>query len=280
MTITITPTGQACGAHITGLDVSQGLTDEQIDTIKSAWAEHHVLSFPDQHLSDEDLLRFTQYFGSLGDDPYFRPIKGQQYIAAIERKADEKAPVFAESWHCDWSFAKNPPIGTCLYAKIIPPKGGDTLFANQHRAYAQMPDDLKQRINGLTALHSAAAAYSPEGIYGEEDPELGRAMKPIISKSARAVEEHPLVMTHRVNGQKSVYGCYGYTCGIADMDKDAAAKLLAEIYAWQISADVIYTHIWHSHMLVMWDNYSVLHRATGGYDGHDRLLHRTTIWPA
>jgi taurine dioxygenase len=111
MGIIVTPSGKVCGASVTGLDLSQTLSDEQIAEIRSAWLEHKVLSFPNQAMSDDDLERFTLAFGGFGEDPFIAPIKGRKNIIAVERRADEKAPLFAEIWHTDWSFQKAPPAG-------------------------------------------------------------------------------------------------------------------------------------------------------------------------
>jgi taurine dioxygenase len=279
MAIQITPSGQACGAEIIGIDLSKPLSDDEVLQIKKSWSEHHVLSFPDQDMSDDDLENFTQNFGCLDNDPFFCPIEGRRYIAAIARYADEKTPIFAESWHSDWSFKPVPPIGTCLFGITIPPHGGDTLFANQHLAYETMPDSLRQKISDLTAIHSAKLAYSPEGLYGNPDPELRSAMQPIISSHARATQTHPLLITHPDNHRQAIYGCLGYTIGIKGMQQAEAEALLMELHQWQTREQNVYRHKWHKNTLVMWDNRSVLHCATGGFEGHARLLHRTTIWP-
>src|SRR5690606_10333819 len=112
MPMIVTPSGQSCGAAVTGIDLSRPLGDEQVAEIRAAWLEHHVLSFPGQHLSDDDLERFTLYFGDFGQDPFFAPIEGREHIAAIRRDADETSPLFAENWHSDWSFQEHPPAGT------------------------------------------------------------------------------------------------------------------------------------------------------------------------
>lgn len=279
MTIEITPSGQSCGAEVRGLNLSKPLSAEEILIIKAAWAGHHVLAFPDQTMNDDDLERFTEYFGRLADDPFFRPIEGRRFVASIERYADEKSPIFAESWHSDWSFKENPPIGTCLLGITIPPNGGDTLFANQHLAYQNMPASLKRETDGLWAVHSAVKAYSPDGLYGKKNPEVKTAMQPIISDEARKSQLHPLVMVHPDNGTKAIYGCAGYTIGIDGMGESEAEALLLKLHQWQTREEVVYRHKWQPNMLIMWDNRSVLHAATGGFDGYDRLLHRTTIWP-
>ena len=161
----------------------------------------------------------------------------------------------------------------------IPPQGGDTLFSNQHLAYERMPESLQQRAEKLQAVHSAVLAYSPDGLYGKPDPEVKSGMQPIISEEARKTQSHPLVITHPDNGRKAIYGCMGYTIGIEGMADDAAEELLRELHGWQTKEECVYRHQWQPNMLIMWDNRSVLHAATGGFDGFDRLLHRTTIWP-
>jgi len=130
MPLTIRPNNAACGACITGLDLSAPLTTEHIAEIEAAWQAHHVLVFPDQIMSDADLERFTLAFGRFGENPYIAPLTGRQNIIPVKRNKDEAGPIFAGSWHTDWSFLPTPPLGTCLYAKIIPPEAGDTVFAN------------------------------------------------------------------------------------------------------------------------------------------------------
>ncbi len=275
MSINVIPSGQACGAAITGVDLSKPLTDAQVAEIRAAWLEHHVLSFPGQDISDDDLERFTLYFGGFGHDPFFDPIGGREHIAAIRRDANEKSPLFAENWHSDWSFQEHPPAGTCLRSITIPPTGGDTLFANQHAALDVMPSDLRAKLEGKIAIHSAQLAYAPDGAYGEKDEDRSMAIRP--DESARETRLHPLIRAHPETGRLGLFSCMGYIIGFEDMTQEEALPLLQELYAWQSSDEFVYRHKWEPGMLVMWDNRSVLHCATGGYEGHDRLLHRTTI---
>ncbi len=271
----ITASRQAFGARITEVDLTQPLSNDQISSIRAAWLEYHVLSFPNQPMNDDDLERFTQYFGDFGIDPFFKPIEGRTNIAAIRRNADEETPLFAENWHSDWSFQQNPPSGTCLLGLTIPPIGGDTLFANQHAAYEAMPTDMKQYWSDKIGIHSAQLAYAPTGAYGENDK--GRSMDIMPDESAFETQEHPIICAHPETGQLGVFSCFGYIIGIKDMDTNEAQAKLMELYAWQSKEQFIYRHKWQANMLIMWDNRSVLHCATGGYEGYDRLLHRTTI---
>ena len=275
-TITVTPSGQACGANVTGLDLSAPLSPQQVAESRAAWLEHHVLAFPDQILSDDDQEAFTVAFGGFGDDPFIAPIPGRKHVIAVKRLANETSPIFAEAWHSDWSFQARPPAGTCLYGITIPPVGGDTLFANQHAALEAMPQDLRARLEGRMAIHSAKKAYAPEGSYGEGDV-ARRSMDIRPSREAEATQLHPLIRAHPETGRLGLFSCLGYIIGIDGMSDEEALPLLLELYHWQGREQFHYRHQWQKNTLLMWDNRSVLHAATGGYDGHDRLLHRTTI---
>lgn len=275
MSLTITPTDATCGAHVSGVDLRQPISPDLAAELRAHWLEHKVLAFPDQALSDDDLERFTLSFGAFGEDPFFGHIDGHEHIAVIQRNADETTPLFAEVFHSDWSFLAVPPAGTCLFGITIPPTGGNTLFADQVAAYERLPDALRDKADSLTAIHSAARGYAPDGIYGAGDK--GRSMNIISSEKARETCTHPFVRTHHETGRKALFSSASYIQGFADMEQDESDALLREFYALQSAEEVVYSHRWAKNMLVMWDNRSLLHAATGGYDGHDRLLHRTTI---
>ena len=275
MTFQVEPSRAACGARVTGLDLSQSLDAATVAAVRAAWLEHHVLAFPDQAMIDDDLERFTLAFGGFGVDPFFAPIAGRQHIAAIRREADEQTPLFAENWHSDWSFQARPPAGTCLMAVDIPPTGGDTLFTNQHAAWDAWPDARKAELADLIAIHSARLAYAPDGTYGVKD--TGRSMDIRPGEAAMAVQTHPLVPAHPETGRRGFYSTLGYIIGIDGMAQDAAIALLMELQSWQGDERFVYRHKWEPGMVIMWDNRSVLHKATGGYEGHRRELHRTTI---
>ncbi len=276
MSIKITASGEACGAQVTSVDLTAPLSDNEVTDIRAAWLRHHVLSFPGQAMNDDDLERFTLYFGPFGEDPFIAPIAGREHVIAVKREADETSPIFAETWHSDWSFQETPPAGTCLMAMTIPPIGGDTLFANQHLALEAMPESLLNKLKGKQAVHSARAAYAPDGAYGAADQRM-RSMDIRPSADAHGEHLHPIIRAHRETGRKGIFGCAGYIVGFAYEDPKASMALLGELYQWQTRKEFQYRHKWQDNMLVMWDNRSVLHMATGGYAGHARRLHRTTI---
>ena len=273
--IRVEPSGQACGAAVTGIDLSKPLKPEDVADIRKAWLQHHVLAFPDQHMTDDDLERYTIAFGGFGHDPFIAPIPGRSHVIAVMRKADETSPLFAENWHSDWSFQPRPPAGTCLYGITIPPIGGDTLFANQHAALDAMPKSMRAILEGRIAIHSAVKAYAPEGQYGARDK--GRSMDIRVSREAEKTFLHPLIRKHPETAREGLFSCFGYIIGIDGMTEAEATPLLLDLYQWQSREEFQYHHKWQPNMLLMWDNRCTVHLAEGGYDGHLRLMHRTTV---
>ena len=265
MDIEVVPTGQACGATVRGVDLTRPLSESTVVEVRAAWLEHHVLVFPEQPIDDDDLERFTLAFGGFGDDPYIAPIPGREHVIAVRRSADETSPLFAENWHSDWSFQSRPPAG------------GHTLFANQHAALEAMPAEMRARYEGKVAIHSARGGYAPSGFYGDRESEADRSMDIRPAESAMATQSHPLIRAHPETGRLGFFSCLGYIIGLDGVPDGEARDLLTELFEWQGRDEFVFRHVWEPDMLVMWDNRSVLHKATGGYDGHERVLHRTTI---
>jgi taurine dioxygenase len=276
VTIRIEPSGRGIGALIHGVDFSRPLDDATTAEVRAAWLEHAVVAFPDQTLESADLERIPPRFGRFGDDPYIAPIPGHRHVIAVKREADEKSPLFADNWHSDWSFLAAPPSGTALYGVDIPPVGGDTLYADQYAAYDALPAALRKTVEGLQGIHSARRGYARDGRYGDHDVRT-RSMDIRPSETALATQRHPIVRVHPETGRRALYVSDAYTVGIDGMPDDEADTLLAELFAHQVEDRFVYRHRWAPGMLTLWDNRCLLHRATGGYEGHRRLLYRVTI---
>ena len=271
----VEPSGQACGATVTGVDLTQPLSKDEASAIRSAWLTHHVLACPEQPMTDDDLERFSLHFGQFGDDPFIAPIEGREHVIAVCRDANETAPLFAETWHSDWSFLAKPPTATLLHGQVIPPQGGDTLFADQYAAWDALPEDLKALISDHNGIHSARNGYATDGLYGVQD--VGRSMAIRYSDEALKTQVHPMVKAHPESGRMALFVNPGYTIGIEGLAEAEARALLMQLFAHQTQAAFVYRHQWSAGMLTLWDNRCVLHAATGGYEGFDRLLHRITI---
>jgi taurine dioxygenase len=275
MAIEVTRQQGPCGALIRGVDLTRDLASGEVAEIRTAWLKHQVVAFPDQPMEIADIERFAAYMGPNGEDPYIEAIAGHPRVVQVKREADEKTPIFAETWHSDWSFLKRPPAATVLYGNIIPPMGGDTLFADQHAAWDGLSGSMKALLKDKMAIHSARKGYAKDGMYGERDK--GRSMAIKYGDSALKTQRHPLARPHTETGRLALYVSPGYTIGIDGIPDDEAIPILKELYAHQATPEFVYRHKWAEGMLIMWDNRSVIHAATGGYEGHRRLLHRITV---
>ena len=262
-----------------GVEVSDfslaDLTRENISFLRSKWVEYGLIVFPKLPLSHDEFKDFALSFGDFGDDPFISSLPDYPNIAEIKRSANEKATPFGGTWHSDWSFMKKPPSATLLHSKIIPPVGGNTLFANTEKSFAALPEDMKNRLRNLKVIHSAKIPYADDGFYALEKEE--RSMKILPSKEAKATFSHPMVKIHPETNKECLFINPVYTINIEGLSEDESQQLLWELYEHMIQDKFVYEHVWNEDMLIMWDNRTVMHQATGGYDGYDRLLHRITL---
>jgi len=263
-------------AHVTGASLGV-LEDEAIwDEIREAWAQYPVLCFPNQKLSTEELEQVTTHFGGFGVDQFIDPMEGHPHVIEIKRAADERVkPFAADSWHSDWSFYEEPPAGTLLYGITIPPVGGDTLFADCTAAFDALPPEQQRELESMRVLHSAILGYSTKGAFADDGKE--RSMTIRVSEDAEARHAHPMVRVHPVTKRKTLFINPVYSVGIEGMEDADAAAFLGPLYAHLLQPQFQYRHKWSKDMLLLWDNRRVIHAASGGYDGHARLLRRTTI---
>ena len=262
-----------------GVEVSEfslsDLTAENIDFLRAKWVEYGLIVFPKLPLSHDEFKDFALSFGEFGDDPFISSLPDYPNIAEIKRSAKEKATPFGGTWHSDWSFMKKPPSATLLHSKIIPPVGGNTLFANTEKAFAALPDEMKDKLRNLKVIHSAKIPYADDGFYALEKEE--RSMKILPSKEAKATFSHPMIKIHPETKKECLFINPVYTINIEGFSEDESQQLLWELYEHMIQDQFIYEHVWNENMLIMWDNRTLMHQATGGYDGYDRLLHRITL---
>ncbi len=266
------------GAEITGLDLSAPLPPATLAAVKQAWADHAVIWFPDQPLTHDELEAFTLQIGPFGFDPFIKPMEGRPHILELRREPNETARNFGAGWHSDWSFQDEPPAGTILHSKVTPPVGGDTLYADCTAAWSALSPVMQKMLDGLTAIHSAALPYGTKGLFAHEQAGGGdRTMQIIVSPEADKTYPHPLVRTHPVTGRKALYVSPVYTVGIEGMTPEESFTLLSFLYEHMTQEKFVYRHKWQPYMLTLWDNRCTLHYADGGYDGHLRVMHRTTV---
>jgi taurine dioxygenase len=263
------------GAEIVGLDLTRPLSGDALAEVKAAWAKHAVLAFPDQPLNLDQLEAFTLQIGAFGEDPFIKPMPGRPNVLELRREPDEKATNFGAGWHSDWSFQPEPPAATLLHSEVVPPVGGDTLFCDCARAYEALSPTMQAMLAPLRAVHSATRAYGTTGVFARETEK--RTMQIITSSEADKSLTHPLVRTHPVTGRKALFVSPVYTTGIEGLTPAESAAILTFLFAHMTQEAFIYRHKWRPKMLLMWDNRCTMHFAEGGYDGHLRVMHRTTV---
>ena len=274
-TLKVRPRAHGFGAEITGVDLSRPLPPAVLAEVMAAWAAHSVVAFPDQPLTLDQLEAFTLQIGPFGVDPYVAPMPGHPNVLEVRREPSEKLTPFGGAWHSDWSFQDQPPAATILRSEVIPPVGGDTLYADATRAYEALDEATKAKLALLKAVHSATRAYGPKSGYSRELDQ--RSMPIIVSPEADKTHAHPLVRTHPLTGRKALFISPVYTIGIEGMTPAEADPLLGGLYKHMVQDQFIYRHKWREGMVVIWDNRCTMHNAEGGYDGHLRVMHRTTV---
>ena len=262
------------GVEVSDFSLSD-LTEENISFLRSKWVEYGLIVFPKLPLSHDEFKDFALSFGNFGDDPFISSLPDYPNIAEIKRSANEKATPFGGTWHSDWSFMKKPPSATLLHSKIIPPVGGNTLFANTEKSFAALPETMKNKLKNLKVIHSAKIPYADDGFYALEKEE--RSMKILPSKEAKATFSHPMIKIHPETKKECLFINPVYTINIEGFSEDESQELLWELYEHMTQDKFVYEHVWNEDMLIMWDNRTVMHQASGGYDGYDRLLHRITL---
>ena len=273
--LNIRPVTPHLGAEVTGInlkDASAGMIGE----VKSAFAEHGVLFFPDQNLTPDELLNITGRFGDILRVPYVKGMDSHPDIIAVLKEADEKRiSTFGGTWHTDFSFLPEPPDATLLQASELPPVGGDTIWANQYLAYETLSPGLQRLLDPLKAIHTGW----PHGTMGPgPDAAVSRSIK-MVRNDANADKEvlHPVVRVHPVTGRKALFVNPVYTQRFADMTAAESKPLLDYLHGHCTRPEFQVRLKWQDGMLVMWDNRSTLHLAINDYDGHRRLLYRTTL---
>ncbi len=291
--INVTKVGKHLGAEISGVDLSRPLDDDTFAQIANAFFENEVAYFRNQQLAPEAQIAFTRRFGALEQHVRKESRLGSHpEILVVSNILDESGNAIGSQdagrfWHSDLSYKKEPSMLSALYAVEIPVKDGkvlgDTSFASTTAAYDALPQEMKQRLNALTNVHSYRY-YRAKNI---------EAQKQDAARGGRVVQEHvlteeqlksvpdvktPLVRTHPVTKRKGLFANEAHTSHIPGMTKAESEQLLAQLYQHIVQPEFIYTHSWQPGDLLMWDNASVQHKAHFDYDlPLRRLMYRTTV---
>src|SRR5690348_4378500 len=212
----------ALGVEIKGLELSN-ISDPDFTRIHRTWLDHQVLLFRGQHLTDEDLIRFSRRFGALDWAPVQetgrRFVEGHPEIYVVSNVIENGVPIGSLGageavWHTDMSYLEIPPKASMLYALEAPPQGGNTYFCDMYAAYESLPAALRERISALTLKHDAtfnSGGYVRQGMSAVDDPVNSPGVY------------HPLVLTHPETGRRALYlgrRRNAYIAGLALVDSE------------------------------------------------------------
>jgi taurine dioxygenase len=261
------------GAEVSGVDLTQPIDVAQHERLKHAFVEHSVLVFRDQHLSPHQLLDAVHLFGEVFPQHNTRFALPEcpdiHYISNQDSYADGRRYIPGEGYHTDHSNAAEPPKATVLHAVQLPDSGGDTQFVNMYRAYDDLSEAMRQRIDGLRAIHVYQSRHSERKLMA-----LSEAARQKVPDAVA----HPLVRTHPESGRKAIYLNPIRTEGIVGMEEAEALSLLDELLLHATQPQYEYRHQWRRGDLVMWDNRCLLHKANGDYDmSQVRYLYRVML---
>ena len=271
------PMGQSFAREIIGLRLWEPQDDPTIDELRALWADHPVLVFRRQALSEDELADFSACFGPLERTvrtDWASPVRPE--VSLISNLKDAQARPIGGlgdgeiQWHSDQSYMKEAATGAMLYALELPPEGGTTSWVDLCAAYAGLPAGLKRAIEGKRAVFSYAkrlAGY--QGVDQVISEEAKRKTPPVL---------HPLVHTHPVTGKPALYLDSTTTIGIEGLDDASGDALLDEIYESATRPEFVYRHHWQVGDALLWDNGFTMHRREPFDPSARRLMKRTTMF--
>jgi len=283
MPVNIRQIGPCFAGEVEGIDMRRPLTPQEVADIHAGMDKYAVLVFRNQHIDDEQQLAFTRSLGeielaigaSLRAPSEYRLPTTFADVSNLDQDnkpfaRDDRRRLFAignRLWHSDSSFKATPAKYSLLHARIVPSKGGNTEFADMRAAYDALDDETKQLCENLVCEHSQIYSRQQIGFFDLTDEERER-FKPVLQV---------LVRTHPVTGRKALFISPVYTVGVEGMTPQESAAILGYLFQHMTQDPFIYRHRWRPQMLLMWDNRCTMHFAEGGYDGHLRVMHRTTV---
>lgn len=266
----------ALGAEVSGVDLSKPLDDATFGALRQAFVEHCVIFFRDQRLTPETQKAFTRRFGPFGVTPFVKTLpEHPEIIAVVKEASDRKVHNFGGSWHSDFSFQETPPMASMLYAREVPPYGGDTLWTNMYLAYETLSDGLKRMLSGLRVIHSGTRSYGTQGLFARGQG--GKAMTVNPSVEGDAEVSHPVVRTHPDSGRKALFINSVYAIRFDSWTEAESKPLLDHLNSHSIRPEFTCRFNWRKGSLALWDNRCTQHFAINDYDGSRREMHRTTI---
>ncbi len=266
--IDVQPITGALGAEIRGVNAVDALAADVVSELRQAFLDHLVIFFRDQRLTPPEQLAFAQRFGQAMEYPQLKGLSECPLITPVIKLEHEQVN-FGGVWHSDTTYLSQPPMASMLYAVEVPPYGGDTLFADQYRAYDTLSDGLKQVLGGLIGVNSSTKADASK-TREERLRSAGAEVKVLVG-------EHPVVRTHPETARKALYVNVGHTTQFKGWTEDESRPLLEYLWRHQVRPEFTCRFRWEPGSIAFWDNRCVQHNAVNDYPGFRRVMHRVTL---
>ena len=259
------------GARVAGVDFAAPLDDASFARLRDALLDYKVLLFPRQRLSPSAQVALGRRFGELVAHPDYPSVDGHDEVVVIEHGPER--PPDNDYWHKDMTFRPDPPHCSLLHARVLPPRGGDTLFADMEAVLDDLSPPLRAMLEGLTVVHDQLHGFAPALIANGEIERLEKIRNHPVEMRRNT---HPAVGVHPLTGRRylGVDECFvTHFVELAAAESDMLLKLLRE----QLKLPRYHLRVhWQVDDLVIWDNVSTLHYAVGDYDAY-RRMHRVTV---
>jgi len=268
--IEVRPLSTALGAEIHGVDLTRPLPDAAYAEIRAAFLAHLVIFFRDQRLTPEQHIQLARRFGTIEINPIYKPLAAYpEIMPVIKERTDAKN--IGDTWHTDMSYMEQPPLGSILHAREVPPAGGDTMFASQYLAYERLSEGMRALLDGLHAVHSDVFVT---GRVKERNAGRSTQLREDLPETATV---HPVVRTHDETGRRALYVNAPLTRNFVGMTREESLPLLTFLYAHAVRPEFTCRFRWQAGSIAFWDNRCTQHYALDDYPGHRREMHRITI---
>jgi taurine dioxygenase len=274
----IVPLTSTIGAEVRGLDVNAGLAEAEVEAVHAALLAYRVVFLREQHVTPSQQVAFGRRFGALTpahplvgglDDghPEVLVLDSSDYPLGVGTRGNGTS--YNDRWHTDVTFSERPPLASILSAKQIPPRGGDTLWADLVAAYATLSPPVQRLLDGLVAVHDASATFNR---FRTDDPDGANRARLATLDPVR----HPVVRVHPETGERGLFVNPTFTVAIDGLSELESSSLLEMLYRHMTAPEHVVRWRWQTGDLVMWDNRATAHYAAADYTER-RLMHRVTV---
>ncbi len=258
------------GADVRGIDLKAVFSEDVKETLLDTLARYHVVAIRGQSLDPASLHKIARAIGPYADNPVHEPVGGFDDIVAFIRDADETGPTIGEGWHMDLAWQERPSGITMLYGDVIPPVGGDTMFASLELAYEALSDGMKMLLDGLEGV------YSAEGVFAVNAQHRNLKTKERPDGIEKFETCHPVICRHPRSGRPYVM-ITPQTRRFVDLSPAESRPIIDYVVSVATRPENLCRMRWSQGTLLLWENLCLLHTAINDYAGHKRVMYRTLV---